>query len=240
MQRDGDPERRLAKEIDGAFDEVIPFGEERLVFLGRGLATIVSASGAACSPSRRYVAFVSVTPNWAAAPNAVYYVYDLTQTPEQNRMNNLPLVKAFKETGWAVYPAANRRRRSYQERLIPDGRYDSKPSRALRDSIHFTMSSLEWLSDDELSFLDYSHSTLQIVYVDIAHGVRTPTVIARALDTRRLVDYAKWSRNLGPESLIHGDSITRLEAGGRKITLRVELKQDPWVRVDSVGAAVRR
>ena len=116
-------------------------------------------------------------------PSSVYYIYDLTKAPDENRMKPEPNQKGNPnpfDAGCPVYPKGSGRKPA--SNLVED------PTLA-----HSMVSrGMFWLDHEHIfTFVDQCSGINKIVMVDVTQGIREMRLSERAIDRNDVIDPAK-------------------------------------------------
>jgi len=243
--------RTLDKSLGGTIEDAFAFETDRLILVLNGnrmaivdpgegtVADEFYAGNAALSPTHRFIAFTAIVPRWAEA-SALYLVYDVSLSPEQNCMNGA--CGSF-ECGWAVYPDRNRRGHTYDRPQFDATHEDApRPPASVRSAMHELRSDLTWMSESTFAFLDYSQKQSQVVFVDLAGGAAKARIASGTLNVPAIVDVTKLPDNARPIDAgrwLLGESLQRQTLAAAGLGLRVWLQWHPWMKVDHVDVPLR-
>ncbi len=132
----------------------------------------------AVSPDGRFVAYARAVPRSDPATK-LYLVYDLSLSPELNRMaSTFGTGASVIFCGTAVFPVWNHDARSYEP----------NPSSS---AFHELRSPIRWLDTTTLAFLDYAAPTISAVVISLRNGLGAPEVRSQSLDAMAIVDRRK-------------------------------------------------
>lgn len=114
------------------------------------------------SPNARFIAYrKNVSRTEEPGSGAVYLVYDLSKSPEQNRMTSTSSMDNVTDVGIAVYPEWNRTHSSYSVKSSDQG------------AVHSGQSPIRWLNDEWLVFLHQENSSIRAVALRVTQPVVT-------------------------------------------------------------------
>ncbi|HZT78441.1 MAG TPA: hypothetical protein VFA27_17445 [Vicinamibacterales bacterium] len=166
---------------------------------GQAIDTL-TVSGIEFSPDSRFIAMTNYVGRSNPDDGNLYLVYDLTLSPEQNRMNtnlrtSVNVLSAF-NVGWAVFPNENRSAHSYA----------ASPQEVA--AIHSPQSELYWLDSRTLAFADYASGTSKLVLIRLGDGVHQIQEAEQVIDPAAVLDVEKLDADVPPASYL---SVTKIE-----------------------------
>ncbi|MBI1746463.1 MAG: hypothetical protein HYR55_07730 [Acidobacteria bacterium] len=169
-----------------AGDRLVVFGE---LSVRAGIVTILNLQGGAIvdylygynpslSNTGRYLIFNKFYPRFAPAEemSAVYLIYDLSRTPEKNRLAEAD-PKDGERVGYPVYPETNFRQKTYQ--ILNDGSL----------SPHTLVSNnFLWLAEDrQVLFVDRQGDENRLVTIDLSRGLEKAQIRPTPITVRELL-----------------------------------------------------
>jgi hypothetical protein len=227
----------------GKFSGAWAWGSSRLIILIDPLVTILDlAAGAVVdqflcdqafmSPDHRFVSYLRYVPRWSE-DEQVLLVYDVSQSPSQNRMGVSPDLSNKQDVGVAIFPEWNRVHRAYTGRRNDVG----EPDVSLR-------SPQLWTGNVTVSFAagkgDQADAaaTVSLWSVDVAGGSASAILNERPLDGTALIDIAGYEpKPANAASVVYFRSIQLLTCGTAPCPLRLTLTEAQGRRASSIDVS---